>query len=289
MGKLVRAITNDGAVLACAIDSTDMVYMAEKYHHTSAVVTAAIGRLLTAASMIGSMQKNEKDSVTLKISGNGPVGFIIAVSDAMGNARVAVENSVVEIPHKDFGKLDVSGAVGTAGTLSVIKDNEDGEPQTGVVNLASGEIAEDIAEYYAKSEQIPTVCALGVLVEANLSVRAAGGLLLQLLPGADDATIAKIEQNLALMPPVSAMIDQGKTPQQVLETVLKGFVLEVFEKREVSYQCNCSRERAQRVLSSIGKAELEKLASEGETTSVECHFCDKHYTFTSAQLRNICK
>ena len=285
MRKLVRAITNDGAVLACAVDSTDMVAMAEKYHQSSAVVTAAMGRLLTAASMMGIMQKNPEDTVTLRISGSGPVGFMIAVADAQGNSRVAVENAVVEIPSKKQGKLDVAGAVGSIGTLSVIKDSGKGEPQTGICALVSGEIAEDIAKYFAESEQIPTVCALGVLVDTDLSVLAAGGLLLQLLPGADDETITQLEKNLAVMPPVSSMVNDGNTPLQILETALQGLVVEIIEETDVYYRCNCSRERAERVMASIGREEISKLATEANETTVECHFCDKRYSFTSEQLR----
>jgi molecular chaperone Hsp33 len=261
-----------------------MVAMAENYHQSSAVVTAAMGRLLTAASMMGIMQKNPEDTVTLRISGSGPIGFMIAVSDAQGNARVAVENAVVEIPSKKQGKLDVAKAVGSKGTLTVIKDSGKGEPQIGICALASGEIAEDIAKYFAESEQIPTVCALGVLVDADLSVLASGGLLLQLLPGADDDTITQLEKNMAVMPPVSSMIYKEKTPLQILETALQGFAVEIIEEANVVYRCNCSRERAERVMASIGREELLKLASEENDTIVECHFCDKRYSFTSEQL-----
>ena len=284
MGKLIRAITNDGAVLACAVDSTDMAAMAEKYHQSSAVVTAAMGRLLTAASMMGIMQKNDKDTVTLRVAGDGPIGFLIAVADARGDARVAVENAVVEISSKHQGKLDVAKVVGSKGTISVIKDSGKGEPQTGICNLVSGEIAEDIAKYFAESEQIPTVCALGVLIDTDLSVLASGGLLLQLLPGADDDTITQLEKNLAAMSPVSSMIKEGKTPLQILKTVLDGFVLEVIEETDVFYRCNCSHERAVRVLSGIGREELSNLAAAANETTVECHFCDKHYSFTKEQL-----
>lgn len=288
MGKLIRAITSDGAVLCAAVDSTDLAARAEQIHESSAVVTAAMGRLLTAASMMGAAMKDDGDSVTLRVSGGGPVGSMIAVSDSEGNARVTVTNPVVELPLNEKGKLDVGGAVGTKGFLSVIRDRGRGtQPQTGYSPLVTGEIGDDLTYYFAKSEQVPTVCALGVLVSPNLTVRAAGGYLLQLLPGADDETIDRIEKNIAEIPAVSSMISEGLSPTEILSRALDGFELEVIEERDVSYRCDCSRERVERVLLSLGAEELSKLADEQPVTNVACHFCEKSYDFSSRELREL--
>ena len=217
MGKIVRTLSKDGLVLCCAVDSTDAISRMEQIHKTSAVVTAAEGRLLTAASIIGTMLKSTKDSVTLRMEGNGPAGMLIAVSDGTGNVKGYVGNPVVEIPLNRQGKLDVAGAVGNDGFLYVIKDMGMKEPYIGQVPIISGEIAEDITNYYATSEQIPTVCGLGVLVNPDLSVSAAGGYLLQLLPGAGEETISRVEENIKKLPPVSTMIRQGMTPERLHE------------------------------------------------------------------------
>ena len=287
MGKLLRAITSDGAILATVLDSTDMCSRAEEIHQSSATVTAAIGRLMTAASMMGAALKNDTDTVTLRISGKGPAGTVIAVSDAFGNARVSVANPVVELPPNAQGKLDVGGAIGTDGFLSVIRDSGTGEPQTGYSPIVSGEIGEDLTYFFATSEQIPTVCALGVLVAPNLSVQAAGGYLLQLLPGAGEDTIAQLERALPDVPSVSAMINDGLSGQAILDRALAGFEYEVIEEREAAYRCDCSRERVERVLISLGRADLETLANEQDTTQVECHFCEKCYDFTKQQLLDL--
>ena len=288
MGKLIRAITNDGAVLCCAVDATDLAARAEEIHKSSAVVTAAMGRLLAAASMMGAAMKDDGDSITLRVSGKGPAGSIIAVADSEGNACVSVENPVVELPLNEKGKLDVGGAIGTDGYLSVIRDRGPGfEPQTGYSPLVTGEIGDDLTYYFAKSEQIPTVCALGVLVNPDLTVRSAGGYLLQLLPGADDDTIDRIEENLKQTPAVSTMIRDGLSPLQMLETALRGFSLEVIEEHDVTYRCDCSRERVERALLSLGAEELHALAAEQPVTNVACHFCGRSYDFTSSELEDL--
>lgn len=289
MGRLMRAITTDGAVLATVLNSTDICARAEKVHESSAVVTAAMGRLMTAASMMGAALKGDNDTITLRINGGGPVGTMIAVSDAFGNAKVSVTNPVVELPLNAKGKLDVGGAVGREGYLSVIRDHGDGEPQTGYSEIVSGEIGEDLTYFFANSEQIPTVCSLGVLVAPDLSVAAAGGYLLQLLPGADDETIEKLEAAMPKVPAVSAMVNDGLSNREILDRALEGFEYEVMEEREVEYRCDCSRERVEKVLISLGAEELEKLASEQEKTTVECHFCDKKYNFSAAQLGDLLK
>ena len=289
MGKIVRTISRDGMVMCCAVDSTDAVSRMEQIHKTSAVVTAGEGRLLTAASMIGTMLKNSQDSVTLRVVGHGPAGIMIAVSDGTGNVKGYVENPVVEIPLNSKGKLDVSGAVGSDGCLYVIKDLGLKEPYVGQVPLVSGEIAEDITNYYATSEQIPTVCGLGVLVNPDLSVAAAGGYLLQLLPGADEETICHVEENIKKMAPVSAMIRQGMTPQQIAFKALDGFEPNVIDEYEMGYVCDCSRARVERALISLGVKELEGLEKDDQPLEIGCQFCDKKYYFTKNDIRNLIK
>lgn len=287
LGKLIRIITSDGTVLATAVDSTDIVSCAEKFHKSSATVTAAAGRLLTAASLMGAMQKQDDATVTLRVSGGGPTGSLIAVGDAFGNARVSITNPIVELPLNSNGKLDVGGAVGTDGLLSVIRDYGHGEPQTGHCKLVSGEIGEDITEYFASSEQIATICALGVLVNPDLSVKSAGGILIQLLPGAFDDTIEQLEKNLKTLPSVSEMIKEGVTPLEMLEKALTGFSLEIIDESDAEYRCDCSQERVERALISLGEVELEKLALEQPTTEVTCHFCNNAYSFDSKDLEKL--
>ncbi len=289
MGKLVRTISQDGGILCCAMDSTDIAYRSEQIHRTSAVVTAGLGRLLTAASMMGCMLKGEDNSVTLRIQADGPAGNLIAVSDSRGNVRGCVDNPVVELELNQFGKLDVSGAVGKNGMLYVVKDLGLKEPYVGQVPLVSGEIAEDITNYFAVSEQIPTVCGLGVLVNPNLTVQAAGGFLVQLLPGASEETIARLEENVRSLEPVSKMLANGSTPQQIAFRVLDGFAPQVLDEFNTEYRCDCSRARVERALLSMGRGELEDMAQEREVTQVECHFCEKVYSFTSKDLRELAK
>ncbi|MEY8357583.1 Hsp33 family molecular chaperone HslO [Anaerotruncus colihominis] len=284
MGKLVRAIAADGLAVCTAVDSTDIAARAEQIHKTSATVTAALGRLMTAASIMGSQLKNEEDSVTVRMAGGGPSGTLIAVSDSAGNPRGYVANPIVEIPLNAQGKLDVAGAVGKEGMLTVIKDVGLPEPAIGSVPIVSGEIAADITNYYAVSEQTPAVCALGVLVNPDLSVRAAGGYLVQLLPGAGEDVISRIEENIRDIKPASTMIDEGMTPEQIIDTVMAGLSPDVLETRTVAYTCTCSKARVERALVSLGRDELRRLAQEQESAQVECHFCDKTYTFTRAEL-----
>lgn len=285
MGNLVRMIARDGSAVCTAIDSTAIVAEMERIHQTSAVVTAALGRLITAASMMGSMLKNEEDSVTLRVAGGGPIGSLIAVSDSSGNPRGYVTNSVVELPLNRHGKLDVAGAVGTQGTLTVIKDVGMPSPSTGTVPLVSGELAEDITSYYAISEQTPTVCALGVLVNPDLSVKAAGGYLIQLLPGAGEETIVKLEKTMQSLKPVSAMINAGMSSLEIAKLALEGFAPEVLDTFDAEYRCTCSKSRVERALLSIGREELQRLLQEQEQTEVDCHFCNKKYAFSSRDLK----
>ena len=241
MSRLIRAISENGGVLFCAVDSTDIVREAERIHKTSAVTSAALGRLLTAASMMGVMLKSEKDSLTLRIKGGGPSGTVLAVSDGAGNVRGYVEQPVVELPPRADGKLDVGGAVGRDGTLSVVKDLGMKEPYVGQVPLVSGEIAEDITAYYAVSEQTPTVCALGVLVDRDLSILTAGGYLLQLLPGASDAEITHLEQNVAALPSVTELLRSGASLEQIMEQALAGFAPNVLDEQQCGINATAAR------------------------------------------------
>ncbi len=286
MSELVRMISKDGTLTVIAVDSTDMINRMEKIHMTSAVTSAALGRLLTAASMMGAVLKGKDNSVTLRLNGNGPAGSLIAVSDSEGNVRGYVANPVVEIPLNDKGKLDVAGAVGTDGTLTVMKDLGLKEPYIGQIPIASGEIAEDITNYFATSEQVPSVCALGVLVNPDLTIKAAGGFIIQLLPTAFEDTIDQVEECIKGIEPVTQMLTKGMTPEDICRHVLKTFELEFLDTSKPEYRCNCSRERVTKALLSMGREELADMAND-PFTEVDCHFCEKKYRFTSAEIRNL--
>lgn len=284
MGKIVRTISADASVVATAFDAKDVVAEIERIHKPSAVVTAALGRLSIAASLIGMGLKNKEDTVTVRMNGNGPCGTLIAVADSFGNVKSYVGNPIVEIPLNNLGKLDVKGAVGTEGTLTVIKDLGLREPYTGQIPIMSGEIAEDIATYFAISEQIPTVCGLGVLVNPDLSVAAAGGYLIQLLPFADEKVIDIIENNIKSLPSVTEMLSSGVTVEEMALKVLDGLTPNVLDDFSAEYKCDCSKERVERALISIGRNDLKEMAAENENTEVCCHFCDKKYSFSSEEL-----
>ncbi len=285
MSELIRALSKNGTVVFCGIDSTEIVRKAEQLHKTSATCSAALGRLLTGASMMGAMLKDSRDTVTLRISGGGPAGVIIACTDGTGNVKGCIDHPLVELPPRADGHLDVGGAVGREGVLTVIRDNRlQKEPTVGQVPLVSGEIAEDLTSYYAYSEQIPTVCALGVLVERNLSIRCAGGYLVQLLPGASDADITRLEQNIAQMPSVTDMLSAGKNLHEIMQMAMSGFEPEVLETRHVEYRCDCSEEHTREMLLSLGEKELEKLRDEDPNCEVVCHFCHSKYTFDLNKL-----
>lgn len=289
MGRIVRYISQDGGVICCAVDTTDMVAKAEQIHKTSAVVTAALGRLMTGTSIMGYMLKGENDSVTTRINGSGPMGSAIAVANSKGNTKGYVTNPIVELPLNQYGKLDVSGAVGKDGFLTIIKEMGETAPYTGHSPIVSGEIAEDFTYYYATSEQIPTVCALGVLVNPDLTVSSAGGYLVQLLPGATDEIIDKLEENVNKMEPISKLIADGKTTDEIATMIMAGFSPELLDENTVKYECDCSRERIEKALISVGKDELLKMAEEQEDTQVECHFCNRKEHFTSSQLKSLAK
>lgn len=287
MGKLVRALSADGSVMACAVNSTDIVGSMEQYHQTSPVITAALGRLLTAASMMGAMLKGEKDTLTLRLGGNGPGGVLVAVANSKGNVKGYPQNPLVDLPLNSVGKLDVKGAVGTDGFLSVVKDIGLKEPYIGQTPIVSGEIAEDITNYYATSEQTPTVCGLGVLVDTDWTVKAAGGFLVQLLPYADEKCIDVIEANLQGIKPVSTMIDEGMSPEDICRLLLKGLDPEVLDTQYAAYECDCSRERVERMLLTLDDAELHAMQQEDDGCEVCCHFCDKQYRFSGEELLSL--
>lgn len=289
MGKLIRCITSEGAVMVSAVDSTDIVAKAEQIHETSAVVTAALGRMLTAASMMGNMLKGKDNTISLKIDGGGPAGAITVSSDSDGNVRGYAQNNIVEIPLKPNGKLDVSGAVGRDGNLFVTKNLGMKEPYNGFVPITSGEIAEDITYYYATSEQIPTVCALGVLVDTDLSVKKAGGYILQLLPFTENEIIEKIEKNLARVKPVTQLLEEGMDIEDIVRDVLEGFDVEVIYTQEVSYKCKCSREKIEATLAGLGEKELKSMYEDLPQVDIKCHFCNTEYSFSKKDIEKILK
>ncbi len=288
MGKLVRCISTDGTLTVMAADTTDIVQKAADIHQTSAVTSAALGRLLTAASLMGSALKGKDDSITLKINGGGPAGTVLAVSDSSGNVRGYIQQSVVELPLNKKGKLDVAGAVGTSGYVTVIKDLGLKEPYVGQTPIVSGEIAEDITAYFANSEQTPSVVALGVLVNPDLSIKAAGGFIIQLLPTAMEDTIEKVEKSIESIEPVTTLLSRGMTPRELCSHVLSEFEIEELDSSEPQYKCTCSRKRVEAALISTGKAELADMAKQ-EKTEVGCQFCNKKYIFTPADLEELIK
>lgn len=287
MDEIVRMMTGDGMVKAVAVTGRDMVERARQIHKTLPVATAALGRTLMAASMMGDMPKEEDGSVTLQIKGGGPLGAITAVSDSRGNPRGYLQNGQVDIPRKYQGKLDVGAAVGSSGSLTVIKDMGLKEPYIGSVQLVSGEIAEDITSYFVESEQVPTACALGVLVDKDQSVAAAGGYLVQLLPGADESVIQRLEESIARLGPVTDALHGGADAVQLLERVLEGQEPELLERRPVAYKCYCSRERVSRAIISMGKEEMQSLIEEQGGAELTCQFCDKVYHFTREDLQEL--
>ena len=286
---LVRGMSMDGFVKVVAIRSTGIIQRAAQIHGTTPNATAAFGRALTAASMMGNMQKVENGSMTLQVRGGGPIGTITCVSDADGNVRGCVAEAKVPLVEKYPGKLDVGATVGVDGTLTVIRDLQMKEPYIGSVPLVSGEIGDDVTAYFAQSEQTPTACALGVLVDRDCSVKVAGGYLLQLLPGAPEETIDALEQGIQRAGAVTAMLEAGMTPEDILGQVCGDLGVVFMETAEVSYKCYCSRQRVTAALISLGREELTEIMDEGKTFPVECQFCDTAYSFTPEDISELLK
>lgn len=285
--SLIRAMTRDGFVKITAVDSTQITRRARQIHQTTAVATAALGRVLTAASMIGNMQKKEDGSITLIIKGGGPLGTLLATSDPEGNPRGYVENPQVALMEKYQGKLDVGAAVGSQGTLTLIRDLHMKEPYVGTIELIGGEIAEDIAAYFVESEQVPTVCALGVYMNRDQSVEVAGGYLLQLLPGAPEDLIDRLEEGVQKAGNVTTLMREGLSPKQVILRVLDGMDVEFLEEQEICYKCYCSRSRVESTIISLGEKDLREIIDAGEPITVGCQFCDVTYTFTPEDLSGL--
>ena len=286
---LVRGMSMDGFVKAVGIRSTELVRRGAQIQKTTPNATAAFGRALTAASMMGNMQKVDNGSLTLQVRGGGPIGTITVVSDAVGNVRGCVTEPKVPLVEKYPGKLDVGATVGTDGTLTVIRDLQMKEPYIGSTELVSGEIGDDVTAYFVQSEQTPTACALGVLVDRDLSVKVAGGYLLQLLPNAPEEVVDKLEKGIQRSGAVTPMLDAGMTPEEILGQVMGDLGVVFLETTEVSYKCYCSRHRVESALISLGRKELEEIAGEGEAFPVECQFCDQIYRFTPEDIRLLLK
>ena len=287
MDRIIRTITSDGSLMAAAIDSTQLVYTAQRLHKLTKTSCAALGRLLTGASLMGAMLKEANASLTVKVAGDGPLGSLLATSDSRGYVRGYLDHPEVELPLKPNGKLDVGGAVGRNGRLAVIRDFGTGEPYSGQVELVSGEIAEDLTSYYAQSEQTPTVCALGVLVDKqDAEVLLAGGMLIQALPGADDVALVKLEKNVSEMDSVTTMLAKGLSLEDMCNLALKGFQVEKLDEFKVGYACNCSKERFARVLLTLPMEDLETLpVNEEGLVETVCHYCNRKYMFSEEEIQ----
>mgnify|MGYP005769955223 FL=1 len=283
---LLRAIARDAGIQISAAVTTGLVERARQIHNTTPVATAALGRTLTATAIMGSQLKVDDGSVTVQVKGNGPLGAIVCVGDADGFVRGYLQNPSADLPLRPDGKLAVGAGVGR-GYLMVIKDIGLKDPVTGTVALVNGEIAEDLTRYFAESEQVPSACALGVLVDTDCTVKCAGGWLVQLMPGVKDTDIDRLEANLAKLEPMTTMLDKGRTLEQIVQAVLDGFAVDFLQTDEIGYRCACSREKVERALISMGRDELSKMAQEQETSEVTCQFCDKIYTFTRAELEQL--
>lgn len=285
--KITRAMTRDGNARIIVASSTDIVNRAVAIHGMSPTASAALGRTLTAASMIGIMLKNKSDSATLSFSGDGVCGKIIAVSDYGGNVKGYIQNPKADLPSKSKGKLDVAGAVGH-GVMSLVRDVGEKEPYIGITPIVSGEIAEDITQYFAVSEQIPTVCGLGVLIDTDHTCRAAGGFMIQLLPGADEAFIDLLESRMTPVYSVSAYFDRGLSNEEIMRELLgERIPFDVFDENDIGYRCDCSRERTERALLSLPKKDLDEMIDDGKEIEMTCRFCDKRYVFSPDELKEI--
>lgn len=284
MDRRICAIAADAAIQITVVQTTGMVERARNIHKTLPLATAALGRTLTITSIMGSQLKVDDGSVTVQVRGDGPLGTIVCVADSQGYARGYLQNPAVDLPLRPDGKLNVGAGVGR-GQLVVVKDIGLKEPVSGMVGLVNGEIAEDVTRYFAESEQIPSACALGVLVDTDQSVKQAGGYLVQLMPGARDSDIDRLEQNIQKAGAMTAMLDRGMTLEQIAEAILDGFTVHFLDEAEIGYRCNCSEAKVTRALISLGEGELLQMADEGKPAEITCQFCDRVYTFTPESLR----
>lgn len=283
---MIRATAADQQIRAFAATTRDMVETARSCHNTSPVATAALGRLLTAGSMMGWMMKGEKDILTLQIKCSGPIGGLCVTADAKGGVKGYVNDPQVMLPPNAKGKLDVGGALGL-GVLSVIRDLGLKEPYVGQTHLVSGEIAEDLTYYFATSEQVPSSVALGVLMNKENTVRRAGGFILQMMPFAEERVIARLEEKIGKLQGITSFLDRGMTPEDILEEILGEFGMEVLERQEVNYYCNCSKQRVEKAIASIGRKDLTEMIEDGKPIEVNCQFCNKHYEFQTDELKKI--
>lgn len=284
---VIRCIDEKGSIRLFVAITTKMVEEARITHNTSPTATAALGRVLTAAAMLGITMKGEKDTLTLKIKGDGPIGNIIAVANSRGQVKGYVDNPYADLLTRPDGKLDVGGIVGKTGQLAIIKDLGLKEPYVGYSNLLTGEIAEDLVHYFYHSEQQPSAINLGVLVDKDISVRAAGGYILQILPDVDNRDIDRVEEIIRRAKPISTLIDEGLNPEEIMETLFGEFNMRILEKQSIEFKCNCSKERIEEVLLSLGKEEISKMIEEDEKAEVVCHFCNRKYNFTKDDLRRL--
>lgn len=290
MDKIIRCITSDGSIMASAITSTNIVATAQQVHRLSPVATAALGRLLTGASLMGAQLKQRRAALTVRIKGDGPLGVMVASATSDGNVRGFVGNPNCETEYYENGHINVGKAVGSNGTLYVVRDYGTGEPYTGVVELVSGEIAEDITSYYANSEQIPTVCALGVLLDKqDGALLLAGGMLIQLLPGATQDICDKLEANIKKLESVTTMMAKGMAPLDMCKAALEGFELEVLDEMPVHYYCTCSRQRVEQSFASIPDDQLRGMINSTGNVEAVCHYCNKKYLFTAKEIEDFIK
>lgn len=284
---IIRAVTEDGSIRAFACQTKDTVNAAFEHHQTSPVATAALGRLLTASAMMGAMLKGENDVITLQLTGNGPIGRVVAVSDSSSRVKGYAANPLVDIPLNSAGKLDVGSAVGTDGFLTVITDIGLKEPYIGKIPLVSGEIGDDLTKYFAVSEQVPSAVGLGVLVDTDYTVKEAGGFIIQVMPEATEEDITLIEENLKNVTSVTALFEDGKTPEDILSLLLDGKEYHLTDKTDTCYRCDCTRERVEKALVAIGKDELADIIENDGKAELSCHFCSKKYNFTKEELETL--
>lgn len=284
---IVNAITSNGAIRVVAADTTELCNRAQEIHKMSPTAAAALGRTLTAAAIMGSMLKSSDDSLTVQLAGGGPIGRVVAVSDGKASVKGYVDNPLVDLPLNEKGKLDVGGAIGRDGMLSIIRDLGLKEPYVGQVPLVNGEVAEDLTSYYATSEQLPTAVALGVLVDVDYTIKAAGGFILQVLPGAYDEDIDNVEKTVQSISSVTDMLSSGKKPKDIVEQLLKDYEIEYFEDVPTAYKCDCSRDRTDRAIISIGREELSKIIEEDGKAEITCHFCDNVYKYSKEELEEL--